>query len=190
MKSTKTEIEKSPMNYCTHCGHSLSVCVPPGDDRPRHVCKKCGVIHYENPKMVVGTIPQYKGQILMCRRAIEPRVGFWTLPAGFMENNETVEEGAVRETLEEVGAHATNLKLFALFNLPFISQVYLMFLADIPFYEFSPGHECLDVRLFGQSEIPWEEIAFPVIEETIRRYVVALRNHDFSFHIDTMTDRL
>ena len=187
METGKVKIE---MNYCMNCGSRLSLGIPSGDDRPRHVCESCGAVHYQNPKMVVGTVSRYDGRILMCRRAIEPRLGLWTLPAGFMENNETVEQGAIRETLEETGAKATNLKPFAVFNLPFVSQVYLMFLADIPTGKFSAGHESLEVQLFGESEIPWQKIAFPVIEETIRRYLSDLHKGRFCFHMDTVTRRL
>jgi ADP-ribose pyrophosphatase YjhB (NUDIX family) len=158
------------MKYCSQCGKLIERRVPEGDDLPRYVCPSCRHIHYQNPKIVVGCLPEWKDKILMCRRAIEPRKGLWTLPAGFMENDETTLEGATRETLEEANAQVTDHQLYVLFNLPHINQVYLLFRAQLRDLEFSPGAESLDVQLYDEASIPWEEIAFPVIRETLLLY--------------------
>jgi len=155
------------MNYCSHCGARVFLRIPSGDDRPRYVCDGCGRIHYQNPKVVVGCIPRWKDRVLLCRRAIEPRLGLWTLPAGFMENGETTQQGATRETLEEARARVVIEAPYALFNLPHISQVYLLFRSRLLDLEFGPGPESLEVRLFSSAEIPWDELAFPVIKETL-----------------------
>ncbi|MGD8369349.1 MAG: NUDIX hydrolase [Desulfobacterales bacterium] len=178
------------MNFCMKCGEPVSVLIPDGDDRPRHVCQACGTVHYRNPKMVVGTIPVHDDRILLCRRAIEPRYGRWTLPAGFMENQETVEAGARRETMEEAGAELENLAPFALFSLPFVSQVYLMFRARLLAPVFDPGPESLEVKMVSEDGIPWEEIAFPVIEKTLRLFVADRKTGRYGFHTGTISRRL
>lgn len=137
---------------------------------PRHVCAECGTIHYQNPKIVVGCIPEWGDQLLLCKRAIEPRYGLWTLPAGFMENGETVQQGAARETLEEAQAQVEVGALYALFNLPHINQVYMLFRARLRAPEYGPGAESLETQLMSESEIPWDEIAFPVIHESLQLY--------------------
>src|SRR3954467_2321512 len=126
------------MNYCSKCGSAVNLVIPAGDNVPRHVCTKCGEIHYLNPKVVVGTLPRWKHQVLLCRRAIEPRYGLGTLPGGFLENDETTFQGAIRETLEEASAHVRLTDLYTLFNLPHINQVYVIFLADLVTPEFGP----------------------------------------------------
>jgi ADP-ribose pyrophosphatase YjhB (NUDIX family) len=158
------------MNYCSHCGTPVERRIPAGDSLPRYVCPACGVIHYTNPKVVVGCIPEWGQKILLCRRAIEPRHGLWTLPAGFLEDNETTLEGAVRETLEEAGARVEAAGLYTLFNLPHANQVYVMYRARLLDLDFKPGPESLDVRLCGEAEIPWGEMAFEVIVHTLRLY--------------------
>ncbi len=169
------------IRFCINCGQATKKKVPDGDDRPRDVCGFCGVVHYENPKMVVGCIPEYDGKILMCKRAIEPRYGKWTLPAGFMENGETVEEGARRETREEACARIDDLKPYALFNLAFVSQVYMMFRARLVDLDFKPGAESLSVALFREEEIPWDQIAFTVVEKTLKRFFRDRRRGQFEF---------
>jgi len=159
------------MNYCSHCGAGIEVLIPEGDNRPRHVCPACGTIHYQNPKVVVGCIPVWDERILLCRRAIEPRYGLWTLPAGFMENGETSQQGAARETLEEACARVEVEGLYTLFNLPHIDQIYLLFRSRLLDLDFSPGTESLEVRLFEECDIPWDEIAFPVIRESLRLFL-------------------
>jgi ADP-ribose pyrophosphatase YjhB (NUDIX family) len=144
--------------------------IPDGDNRQRFVCTACGEIHYQNPKMVTGCIPEWEDKVLLCRRAIKPRYGRWTLPAGFMENEETVQEGAARETLEEANARVRVEQLYTTFNLPHISQVYLLFRAPLTDPGFSAGAESLEVALFREDEIPWGELAFPVVYETLKYY--------------------
>jgi ADP-ribose pyrophosphatase YjhB (NUDIX family) len=158
------------MKYCSQCGSQVEITIPTGDNRPRHVCQACGTIHYQNPKVVVGCIPVWEDSVLLCRRAIEPRYGFWTLPAGFMENGETSQQGAARETLEEACARVDVEGLYTLFNLPHISQVYLLFRSRLLDLDFAAGEESLEVGLFEEAAIPWDEIAFPVIRESLRLY--------------------
>jgi ADP-ribose pyrophosphatase YjhB (NUDIX family) len=174
------------MNYCSHCGAPVELRVPEGDTVPRHVCTSCGTIHYENPKMVVGCIPEWEDRILLCRRAIEPRRGLWTLPAGFMENAETTAEGAQRETLEEANARVEIHGLYALFNIPHINQVYMLFRARLLDLDFSAGAESLETRLFTEDEIPWDEIAFITVRRTLRHYFDDRRRGEFQFHIGTI----
>lgn len=170
------------MKYCSQCGAPVTLRVPPGDDRPRHVCDACRTVHYQNPKMVVGCIAQWSDEILLCRRAITPCVGKWTLPAGYLENGESVQEGARREALEEARAVVIDLKPFALLNLAFISQVYFMFRGFLPEKKFAPGTESLETRLFRQEDIPWDDLAFPAITETLRLFYSDLPG-GFSFHV-------
>jgi ADP-ribose pyrophosphatase YjhB (NUDIX family) len=158
------------MKFCSSCGDPVSRRVPEGDDRPRYICDSCSTIHYENPKIVAGCIPAWEGQVLLCRRAIEPRRGLWTLPAGFMENGETTSQAAERETLEEACARVRIEALYALFNLPHIDQVYMIFRAQLRDTDFRPGAESLEVALFAEHGIPWSQLAFPVITETLRLY--------------------
>ncbi|MCG7952349.1 MAG: NUDIX hydrolase [Candidatus Thiodiazotropha endolucinida] len=158
------------MKYCSHCGAEVEVRVPEGDNRPRHVCIICSTVHYQNPKIVVGCIPVWEQQILLCRRAIEPRYGLWTVPAGFMENGETSQQGAARETLEEACARVEVEGLYTLFNLPHINQVYLLFRSRLLDLDFAAGEESQEVKLFDEQEIPWEKLAFPVIKESLRLY--------------------
>ena len=158
------------MNFCSHCGKSVSLRIPEDDNRPRYVCDSCGNIHYQNPNIVAGCIPEWQGKILLCRRAIEPRYGLWTIPAGFMENGETTADAGVRETLEEALAEVEPIGLFSLIDIPYINQVYMLYRASMSRPKFAAGEESLDVRLFDESEIPWDELAFPAIEKTLRWY--------------------
>jgi len=170
---------QTKMNYCSACGGALVLRTPADDDRPRHVCDRCGRIHYQNPKVVVGSIPQWEDKILLCRRAIEPRHGLWTLPAGFLENGETTQQGAMRETLEEAQARVAITEPYALFNLPDIDQIYLLFRSRLLDLGFGPGPESLEVCLFSANEIPWDELAFPVIKETLALFVEDRRRGHF-----------
>lgn len=178
------------MKHCSRCGGLLERGVPPGDDRERFICQACGKIQYQNPRMVVGCIPRWQDRILLCRRAIEPRYGTWTLPAGFLENEESVEEGARRELMEEARATALDLQPYGLYNIPRVSQVYLFFIGALASGEFAAGEETLETRLFGEDEIPWEELAFPVVETTLRRYFRDAREKVFPFHIEDITVRM
>lgn len=174
------------MNYCSACGARVEVRVPSGDTLPRYVCTHCGIVHYENPKMVVGCIPEWENRILLCRRAIEPRHGLWTVPAGFMENQETTAEGAMRETLEEANARVEILGLYALFNIPHINQVYMLFRARLLDLDFSAGAETLETKLFEEEQIPWDQIAFVTVRRTLTHYFDDRRSGEFQFHIGTI----
>lgn len=170
------------MNFCSHCGARLEWRIPEGDQHFRHVCPTCGTIHYQNPKLVVGCIPEWEDQILLCRRAIEPRSGYWTLPAGFMENGETSAEGALRETWEEAGARVAIGPLYNLFNLPHINQVYLIYRAQLLDLQHSPGIESLETRLYREHEIPWEQLAFRTVCLTLETYFRDRARGKFGFH--------
>lgn len=170
------------MKFCNLCGAAVEWLVPDGDTHPRHVCQQCQTVHYINPKVVVGCVPRWQEKILLCRRAIEPRHGLWTLPAGFLENNETTIEGAIRETWEEAGARVRVVDLYALFNLPHVNQVYVMFLADLLAPEYQPGTESLAVELYDEDQIPWGEIAFPVVEQTLKLFFDDRRRGRFGTH--------
>jgi len=178
------------MNYCSDCGAPVTERVPEGDNLPRHVCEQCGAIHYRNPKIVAGCIPEAGTRILLCRRAIEPRAGLWTLPAGFMENGETTAQGAARETLEEANARVHIEQLYALFDIPHINQVYLMFRGRMLDEQFSAGAESLEAALFEESAIPWDTLAFPVIRETLVRYFADRREGRFQTHHGQITERM
>lgn len=171
------------MKYCSVCASPVELRIPEGDNLPRFVCDQCNTIHYQNPNIVAGCIPEWDGKLLLCRRAIEPRHGFWTLPAGYMENNETTIEAARRETVEEAGANVEVSDLFAVINLPHINQVYMMFRARLHKPEYSAGTESLEVKLFEEDEIPWDELAFPVIEQTLKRYYSDLARGEFQLHV-------
>ena len=155
------------MNFCSQCGAPVSHRIPSGDSRLRFICDQCHTIHYQNPRIVAGCVPVWQDKILLCRRAIEPRHGFWTLPAGFMENGETMEQAAARETLEEASARVHNLELYTLFDLPHINQVYTFFRAELSDLDFAAGEESLEVALFEQAQIPWQELAFPTVGRTL-----------------------
>ncbi|MYM35337.1 NUDIX domain-containing protein [Duganella sp. FT94W] len=161
------------MKYCSECAAPVSLSIPAGDNRPRYVCtnSSCATIHYQNPKMVLGSIPVWERdgelKVLLCKRAIEPRHGYWTLPAGFMENNETTAEAAIRETQEEAGANIKLGKLFSLLNVAHVHQVHMFYLAELLDLDFQAGEESLDVRLFSEQQIPWDDLAFPTIRTTL-----------------------
>jgi ADP-ribose pyrophosphatase YjhB (NUDIX family) len=171
------------MNFCSNCGQLLKYLKPPGDDRYRYCCESCGAIHYQNPVMVVGCIPELEGRILLCRRSIEPCYGKWTLPAGYLENGESVAAGAKRETFEEARARVENLSPYALYNICHVNQIYLMFRARLKDNNFRAGSESLEVNLFAEDDIPWQKIAFRVIKETLIQYFKDRRNGRFPFYM-------
>lgn len=172
------------MKFCSECGSAaLERLIPPGDTHPRLVCGTCGVIHYHNPKIVVGCIPEWQGKILLCRRSIEPRYGYWTLPAGFMERGESTLEAAAREALEEANAIIDELALYAVYSLIHISQVYLMFRGRLRDGRASAGAESLEVGLFAEEAVPWGELAFPVVTETLERFFEERRAGQYRLHI-------
>ena len=174
------------MKFCSNCGAAVQLRVPPGDTLPRFVCDACHTIHYQNPRMVVGCIPEWEDRILLCRRAIEPRHGLWTVPAGYMENGETTFQGALRETLEEANARVEIGPLYALYNIPHINQVYILFRGRLLDLDVSPGAETLEVRLFAESEIPWDSIAFASVRNTLTYYYQDRRNGVYQFHLGTI----
>jgi ADP-ribose pyrophosphatase YjhB (NUDIX family) len=159
------------MNFCTQCGARLEFRVPPGDHLARHVCDACGTIHYQNPRLVVGCVPEYDGRILLCTRAIEPRRGYWTVPAGFMENGETLQQAAARESREEALADVEVGSLLAVVHVLHAQQVHVFFRARLPRPEFGAGPESLEVQLVDPEEIPWPQLAFPSTEFSLRRYL-------------------
>ena len=158
------------MKFCSSCASPVTLVIPEGDNRERFVCDNCETIHYQNPRIITGCLPVWQDQVLLCSRAIAPRVGYWTLPAGFLENRESVADGARRETHEEANARVTNLSLYTVFSLPHISQVYTFYLAELEDLDFKAGEESLDVQLFKESEIPWDNLAFPVITQSLQHY--------------------
>lgn len=170
------------MKYCSLCGAEVSHQVPPDDNRPRYVCLSCRTVHYQNPRIVAGCLPEYKGKVLLCKRAIDPRYGYWTLPAGFMELGETSLEGAIRETREEANANVEVLELYMVLNLPHVDQVYMMFRSRLKDLDFSPGEESLEVGLFSEDEIPWDELAFSTIRETLRCFFRDRETGQFRLH--------
>ncbi len=159
------------MNYCSHCGHAITLLVPQGDDRERHCCGNCGSIHYFNPRIIVGCLPIWEDRILLCKRGIEPRLGYWTLPAGFLELGETTEQGAIRETREETRAEVDIQRLHGVYNIPHIDQVYFIYLAKMrsPYFEVTP--ESSQIELVKADEIPWDDLAFKVMNETLKNYL-------------------
>ena len=178
------------MKFCSTCGSSrLQWRVPQGDTLPRHVCDECATIHYQNPKIIVGCLPEWDGRVLLCKRAIEPRYGLWTLPAGFLENGETVAAGAVRETLEEANARVEVGELYTLISLPQINQVYMMFRAALIDLDFGPGSESLEVVLFDEAQIPWETLAFRTIGRTLRNYFLDRRLGSFPTRVSSLARR-
>ena len=160
--------------------------VPPGDSLPRYVCDACGEIHYQNPKLVVGAIPEHDGRILLCRRAIEPRYGYWTLPAGFMENDETAAAGAVRETLEEAGARIEIGAPFSMISVPRVNQVHVFYCARLLDLTFNPGEESLEVALVEEARVPWKDIAFRTVALTLRHWFADRARGGFGFHAEDL----
>ncbi len=174
------------MIYCSNCGQTVVEKIPEGDSRIRFVCEHCRTIHYQNPKIVAGCLPVWDNKLLLCKRAIAPRYGLWTLPAGFMENGESTEQAAARETMEEALASVVDLSLYGVFSIPQINQVYMMFRGRIESPLFGPGAESLEVRLFEEHEIPWDQLAFPVVQRTLERYYNDTRQQHFPVHVENI----
>lgn len=172
----------SSIQHCRACGTRVERRIPEDDTRERAVCPACGTVHYENPLNVVGTLPVWEDRVLLCRRNIEPRWGKWTLPAGFQELAETTAEGAVRETDEEAGAHIELQDLFAIFNVARVSQVHFFYRARLLDTVFDPGPESIEVRLFTQTEVPWDELAFNTVKEALRCYFSDRERGVFEVH--------
>jgi ADP-ribose pyrophosphatase YjhB (NUDIX family) len=172
------------MKFCSNCGGAVLSRVPPGDSLPRHVCDACGSIHYQNPKLVLGAIPEWEGRLLLCRRAIEPRYGYWTLPAGFMENGETAAEAAARETAEEAGARVELLEAFSMISVPYVNQVHVFYRARLLDLDFKAGVESLEVALFEEAKIPWKDIAFRTVGLTLKHWLADRARGTFGFHAE------
>lgn len=167
------------MKYCSSCGQTVQQKTPEGDNRQRYVCSSCNTVHYQNPRVIAGCIAEHDGKILLCKRAIEPRYGLWTLPAGFMENGETTLQAAARETFEEANAKIRQMSLYCTYSIPHISQVYMMYRGVLIDGFAEPGSESLETKLYSETEIPWNKLAFPVISETLKLYYRDKRAGDF-----------
>ncbi|MBN7770115.1 NUDIX hydrolase [Marinobacter daepoensis] len=178
------------MKYCSTCGHPVEQRIPEGDNRHRYVCVSCETIHYQNPKIVAGTVPVWEGRILLCRRAIEPRYGYWTLPAGFMENAETTVEAAARETREEALAEVNIDGLYSIIDVPHINQVHMFYRASLIDGQFGAGEESLESRLFAPQEIPWDEISFPTVRKTLELFLADLESTQFGVHVSDIRHAL
>lgn len=171
------------MKFCSACGSTIELQIPVTDDRERHVCSACGIIHYINPRIIVCAIPAWEDKVLLCRRSIEPRSGYWTLPGGFMETGETTQQAAARETLEEACAHIEVHELYSLFNVTHIDQVHLFFRATMSDPDFAPGPESLEVALFSADEVPWNDIAFPAVSITLKQYFQEYQAGNYSLKL-------
>ena len=170
------------LNFCSVCAHAITVRIPAGDNRNRACCDHCGAVHYVNPKVVVGTVPVWGEQVLLCRRAIEPRRNYWTLPAGFLEVDETTAGGAMRETIEEAGARITLGPLFTMLDVVHVHQIHLFYRAELLDTDFAPGEESLEVQLFDEADIPWDELAFRTVSTTLRYFFADRRRGHFELH--------
>ena len=178
------------VNYCSHCGARVSKKIPSGDNRLRDVCEGCGRVHYQNPLIVAGCLPVSGDQVLLCKRAIEPRKGYWTLPGGFMELGETLEQAALRETMEEAGAAVQIESLYTLFNILHVGQVSLFFLSHLDQPEFAPGEESEEVALFAEDEIPWDQLAFNTIKRTLKHYFADRKKGEFPQRVEDIDYRV
>jgi ADP-ribose pyrophosphatase YjhB (NUDIX family) len=170
------------IKHCKACGGEARYSIPPDDNRERATCTVCGTVHYENPLNVVGTVPVWNDKVLLCLRNIEPRKGYWTLPAGFMELGETTAEGALRETVEEAGARIDLQGLFTLLNVVRVGQVHLFYRAALRDTDFAPGPETIEARLFREDEIPWDDLAFRTVRETLLRFFEDRKRGEFGVH--------
>lgn len=170
------------IEYCNLCGKAVALEVPEGDSLPRHVCQSCGHIHYLNPRLVIGCVAEWNSKILLCRRAIEPRLGFWTLPAGFMENGETTADAAIRETWEEAGAKIGIDAAFAMVSIAHINQVHLFYRGKMVSGDFAAGTESLEVALFSPDDIPWDDLSFRSVSYCLKHYLDDKQRGAFGFH--------
>jgi ADP-ribose pyrophosphatase YjhB (NUDIX family) len=173
-------------HFCSQCGNRVTYRVPADDTRERALCDQCGAIHYQNPRLVVGTVPVWGDHVLLCRRAIEPRHGYWTLPAGFMELGETTPQGAERETQEEAGARIEMGNLFTMIDVPSAEQVHVFYLARLLDTDFAPGPESLETQLFLEADIPWDDIAFRTVSTTLQLFFEDRRRGSFGMHTPTL----
>ncbi|HYC08133.1 MAG TPA: NUDIX hydrolase [Steroidobacteraceae bacterium] len=178
------------MKFCSQCGAPVARRVPEGDHLQRHVCDACGAIHYQNPRLVVGCVPEHEGRILLCRRAIEPRRGYWTVPAGFMENGETLQQAAARESHEEALAEVAIGSLLSVVHVLHAEQVHVFFRARLPIARYAAGPESLEVALVDPADIPWADIAFPSTDFTLRRYLEDRASGREPYHFTTIDRRV
>lgn len=178
------------MRFCTACGQPTQEQIPLGDHQTRQVCTSCKTIHYVNPKVICGALAIWEDKVLLCRRAIEPRYGLWTLPAGYMELFETMEQGAARETREEAEAEVEIEQLYCMYNIPRIGQIYVLFKSRLIEGKFGAGEETIESRLFEEHEIPWDSLAFPSVERTLRHYFEDRKSGQFPHHLETLGSRL
>lgn len=174
------------MKYCSNCGKRIARRIPYGDKFPRYVCDYCQTVHYENPKVIVGCIAEWGGRILLCRRAIKPRYGYWTIPAGFLENGESSVAGAIRESHEETGTAIEVDSLYSVFDIPDVHQVYLIYRGRLLSPQYNPGSESLEVRLFGPTEVPWQQLAYPSIVRILERYIDERGNGGFGIYVGSL----
>ena len=170
------------IRHCKACGAATRYVVPADDNRERAVCSACSLVHYENPLNVVGTVPAWGSQVLLCRRNIEPRFGLWTLPAGFLELGESTADGALRETVEEAGAHVELLDLYTVLNVVRVGQLHLFYRARLLDTVFAPGPETIEAQLFDEAGVPWESLAFRTVRETLLRYFADFKRGRFEVH--------
>ena len=177
------------MKYCCFCSAELHYEIPVEDNRHRYICRSCDIVHYQNPKVVAGCLPIWQDKVLLCKRAISPRLGYWTLPAGFMECGETTFEAAMRETKEEANANIEIERLFAVFNLPHIDQVYMMFQSRLLTLGFYPGVESEEAALFTEDEIPWDALAFSTIKHTLKLFFKDRQTDNYRLHIGDVIKR-
>jgi ADP-ribose pyrophosphatase YjhB (NUDIX family) len=177
------------MKYCSECGTPVFLKIPEGDNRLRYVCTNCKTVHYQNPLVIVGVLPEYKQQILLCKRAIEPQKDRWTLPAGFMENDESTLEGALRECQEEAQTSVIEPKLYALYDIPYINQVYVFYRGQLANLDFGPSAESTEVALFDERDIPWNQLAFPVVTAVLKRYLVDRKKDHYEVFNDVIKRR-
>ena len=175
------------IQHCRVCGAATQYRIPPDDNRARAICSACGEIHYENPLNVVGTVPVWGDQVLLCRRNIEPRHGMWTLPAGFMELGESTADGALRETIEEAGANVEMQGLFSVLNVVRVGQVHFFYRARMLDTSLNPGPESIEARLFREDEIPWDLLAFRTVRQTLELFFNDRRRGEFSVHVQDVT---
>lgn len=170
------------INFCPDCSHPVEHAIPQGEDRIRAICNSCETVHYQNPRVITGTIPVWKGKVLLCRRNIQPRIGLWTLPAGFLELNETSEEGAIRETWEESQAKVNVHRLHGVYNIPRVNQIYMLYLAELTTPKFAPTPESSEVQLFSTEEFPWDQLAFKVVEQSLKNFLLDSSPEGQLFH--------
>jgi ADP-ribose pyrophosphatase YjhB (NUDIX family) len=176
-------IYRTPIKHCKNCGTAVVYRLPDdGDTKNRAVCPACNTVHYENPLNVVGTVPHFGNKVLLCKRNIEPRKGKWTLPAGFMELDETTSEGAARETVEEAGAQFEMQELFSVLSVPKVGQVHLFYRARLSSDQFAPGFETMEAKLFAEADIPWDEIAFRTVKVTLEKYFADTKSGNYGVH--------